>query len=587
MASSVARIPSADEWHDPGRLAAAVFGAARGRTSFTPANLKKVLVRQQQSKDVPSSSSSSSTLTAAGDSVAGEEDGASRATARRRQSQIHHRWAVQQAREMVTTIDRHAHQAEISTLTTTSQPVSVRAASLLREASPSPSECSAGSAAVSSSGAGAGAGDLPPNVRASSLIQMWRELEAEAGLTPKHRTACGGGNMENASAASFSADEPSGCNSDFSDESDAFVDWNSDMTTTANTSTSCSLNDNEKSRVGSIVKMLSSGHGARRFMATLNNENEPSGRDNPVATKKTERFRSTVSSSVLSPRRLRGRGEMENLVATMEKERRRELAALAEHQHVSRFPYGGRLQVKLRHRFFYLISALVILEFGKLELHPNVLLDRQNTRERFNNRGQHWGGRKRALESSSSAHVQFPMDAEDTVYKSSEHVQFPMDAEDTTVYKSSGHVQFPMDAEGSAHTYSSDNNQYQEIVIHPQIAPPETNTSSYSRSDYLQEGIQSVDGSWDERNLWVTNLDWQRPGGSLPSNGWHGEAVAEELESYPQQNASNWISRPSDPWTGGWGASRKPAAYHDLFKNFSDNVEIRELLERYILLPLC
>ncbi|RZR94518.1 hypothetical protein BHM03_00023284 [Ensete ventricosum] len=179
------------------------------------------------------------------------------------------------------------------------------------------------------------------------------------------------------------------------------------------------------------------------------------------------------------------------------------------------------------------------------------------------------------------------MDAEDTVYKSSEHVQFPMDAEDT-VYKSSGHVQFPMDAEGSAHTYSSDNNQYQEIVIHPQIAPPETNTSSYSRSDYLQEGIQSVDGSWDERNLWVTNLDWQRPDGSLPSNGWHGEAVAEELESYPQQNASNWISRPSDPWTGGgWGASRKPAAYHDLFKNFSDNVEIRELLERYILLSLC
>ncbi|RRT38285.1 hypothetical protein B296_00049318 [Ensete ventricosum] len=346
MASSVASMHAADDWRDPSRLAAAVFGAAHARTSFSPANLRKVLVRQPQTTDAPSSScSTSSSLvasTAVADSVvANEDDRGSSVNAKKPQSQILDRWAAREAREMVTTIERQAHEAEISALTTIAQPVSARAASLLREASPEPSETCSGSAPASSSGAG----DVPRSVRASSLIQMWRELEAEAGLTPKHRPASSGGIADNANAAS--TDEPSGVNSDGVEDSDASGDWESDMTTTATSEPAnppSSTNENKKGRVGSIVKMLTSGDRTRNSMAPLNHDTKPLRRENPVTTDKADSFCSTGSSS-LRLRGLRGRREMEDLFARMEEDRRKELVALADHQCVSRFAYRVRLQV--------------------------------------------------------------------------------------------------------------------------------------------------------------------------------------------------------------------------------------------------
>lgn len=150
------------------------------------------------------------------------------------------------------------------------------------------------------------------------------------------------------------------------------------------------------------------------------------------------------------------------------------------------------------------------------------------------------------------------------------------------------HNQFPIDTQGSEYPHSADqctddSNQYQ-VVISPrdsENSPPELN-SPHSRSDDLQ-GSHALDGSWDDRSLWVSNLDWQRPVDSSPSHEPHGDIVTEEVESYALENIGSgdpmWMTGPPSSWRE-WGISRQ-ATYHDLGGNFSDNEEIRDLLERY------
>ncbi|EHA8587810.1 putative E3 ubiquitin-protein ligase LUL3 [Cocos nucifera] len=352
MASSVARMPT-DDWRDPNRLAAGVFGAHAHHPFGN--NLRKVLIREvdRDPVSVTSSTSSSSTTMAVGgrdavgprkmtelSSAVGEDSG-SPSTARKRQSQILDRWAARQAREMVTTIERQAHEAEISALTTTTQPVSTRAASFLRDSSPAFSDTSVATATVSAASASSSI-DLPPNVRASSLIQMWRELEAEAGITPTNRTTSGGSNSAFASAAAAMAEEPSG-GSDVCDDSEAFGDWDSDITVTTAHS---SMSESERGRVGSIVKMLSSANATRSSTATSwSEEVEPLSRESSCVSDHGESQTQSLRSTGAGLRRVRGRREMEDLLAKLERERRSELSAVSERQPVSRFLHRGRLQV--------------------------------------------------------------------------------------------------------------------------------------------------------------------------------------------------------------------------------------------------
>lgn len=198
---------------------------------------------------------------------------------------------------------------------------------------------------------------------------------------------------------------------------------------------------------------------------------------------------------------------------------------------------------------------LIILHLPNLDFNQLVCLN--ITRERFNQRGNHSGSRKPTPESSSSVQIQFAMDTEDSGYTC------------------------------STDQLTRDNNQYQGTVSPRDSESTPTRTNSpCSRSNDTQEASHSIDGSWDEQNVWMSNIDWQRPADSSLSNGWQGEATVEELESYPQQNASSWIDEgPTNSWRQ-WRVRRRPPC-HDLFQNFSDNAEIRDLLERYILIPFC
>lgn len=190
------------------------------------------------------------------------------------------------------------------------------------------------------------------------------------------------------------------------------------------------------------------------------------------------------------------------------------------------------------------------------------------------------------MESSSNVHVQFPAMTESTEFPISVDVQFPENAEssDTSI-----HVQFPMDAEGSVHAsptdqFPCDKHQLQEIDS-PRDSTniPMEACSPRPKHNEPQDENHKIDGSWDDRNLWVDNLDWQRPPDSLPSNGWESEVAVEDMETSPRQGLGNWIGdQHLDSWR--WSIRRKPQCY-DWFEHFSDNNEIRDLLERYILFP--
>ncbi|KAJ6824546.1 uncharacterized protein M6B38_357000 [Iris pallida] len=160
---------------------------------------------------------------------------------------------------MVTTIEWQAHKTELSEVViVVHSHVPARTATLLiREGSPVVSEASFSSSSssvwsndnVASTVAPVG-DNLPQNARTSSLLQMWRELEAEAGVM---RTLC---TLSGGMAASSLTNA--------SDDSEASGDSEPEVTTVANNSSS--MADSEKGRVGIIVMRMISFKGSTKFL---------------------------------------------------------------------------------------------------------------------------------------------------------------------------------------------------------------------------------------------------------------------------------------------------------------------------------
>ncbi|XP_074556150.1 uncharacterized protein LOC141811968 [Curcuma longa] len=445
MTSSVARMPVSGKWIEPVRVSGS---AALGRCSFNSSHLSKIVVPQRKTTDVHSPSSSSSSSSSRSEEEVGSPG-------------ILERWASLQARELARTLDRQAREDEISALATAAPPVSARAQSFLREASDSSSVGTAAVAAV----------DLPSSVRASSLIQMWRDLEADAGFSPKNRPENSSSNADNATpaATSSSSDELS---SDYSGDSDSDI-----------AAMNCSLLREKKGRVENIVRMLSAGNRTRAAASSMNSKNKQSPRQ------KLEAMADKTSSD---------RQFIEDFVARMEQERRSELVALNEHRCVSQF----------QHQPIYGLTKHSTPKESD-ELHRRTAIAHPR--------------RKQFVEKKCSVQVEFPVDAEDSNY---------------------GHF----DSQFTAKRYDSE--------------------SSY----------RNTNSSWDEGNLWMSNLDLQSMADLFPSNGSVGEVITEEGQSYSQQNVSRWIHQPSSSWRQ-LSVRRQPMCI-GFFQKFADNVEIMELYER-------
>lgn len=299
------------------------------------------------------------------------DDLAEPSAARRRQSRILSRWAARQAQEMITTIERRNRESELMALAGL-HTVSMLDSSFLRE---SQSPTSRNNVERLST-------------RASSILQMWRELEDEHTLSRarervrvrtrlRHQRSVDSNvnlsvsmlenrEVENRSSESdyqsWSRDQlgPRNSNRDRSEstreqspdlgeverervrqivrgwmESGMGGDTSSNVTPRAEW-----LGESERERVRIVrewMQMTSQQRGSRRSASQVDGVREgsvTSHEEGPPEHVRRERLR------------LRGRQALLDLLVRAERDRQRELQSLLEHRAVSDFAHRNRIQVK-------------------------------------------------------------------------------------------------------------------------------------------------------------------------------------------------------------------------------------------------
>ncbi|XP_074319188.1 uncharacterized protein LOC141656261 [Silene latifolia] len=314
------------------------------------------------------------------------DDLAESSAARRRHSRILGRWAARQAQEMITTMERRNRESELMALAGL-HPVSMLDYSFLRE-----------SHSPSSRRQGEGPTDERPSPRASSTLQMWRELE-EDHLLNRAR-----GRLSNQRSVDTNTDVSTMIMSE-SREGDNqqhdFGDWSHDQMGNpivngdggrSSRDPSPDLGEVERERVRQIVRgWMESGINERSSNPTRvtnspreewlgeterervrlvrewvhmasqqrvrggHREDQISARDAQVDPAHNELIADDpatqpdhISRDML---RLRGRQALVDLLVRIERERQRELQGLMEHRAVSDFAHRNRIQSLLRGRF--------------------------------------------------------------------------------------------------------------------------------------------------------------------------------------------------------------------------------------------
>ncbi|XP_062187439.1 uncharacterized protein LOC133890850 [Phragmites australis] len=446
----------------------------------------------------------------------------------RRRRQILERWAAAAAAVTASAASapadqrRRAREAELSALASATRPVAARAA-VFREPSPAPSDTSSTAAP-----------ELPPaGPRASSLIQHWREIEAVGPATPR---TCGG---DPAAASDSDGGSPRG-------------------------------------RVGCIVKKLSGASSlpegelddAAKAELPLSQSAPPS----PAPMSDAAQHSGAINGPrppQLVVRTVRGRRAMEELVAKMAHRRKREVAALAERHVVSRFAHRGRIQSMLRLRLLrqggtvddvWTLLRPVRPHQPKHVPEDNTLrndsrstdLGEANKYSQQNNGAdeQHGDDRVPAEEKSIGVCVESLVNSDgsgniqcDEQMKTNEN-QCQKDCANFCIH-SQKHSEASSFARYGEHS-TIDDNQYVE-----DISPSTTSTlhdlrTPSSRGDNLREDNQSLNGSWEERGLWMSGLGWPALIDSMSPDSWHQDAMGDiENHNQVQFNDRPWIDSPN------------------------------------------
>ncbi|OVA15209.1 hypothetical protein BVC80_3g14 [Macleaya cordata] len=482
----------------------------------------------------------------------------------RRQSRILDRWAARQAEEMINTMERQPNEAELLALSST-QPVSARASTFLRENSPAASDSSSV--------------DLP-NLRASSLVQMWREIEAES-TTPRGNQS-GRGNLNfnppvsrcsssgssrgsnnstisNVEDSSYVEDpsvrsevcESSGriyeavavpedsvrsqvCDSNSIDEryetiavpEDSFTDWESDRTAPSEPRSSfqrqSSDGESERGRVADLIRRLTSASQPQSPVASSSDELdrehsvESFCRDQSISDHGEQRDLSAIGNTL----RVRGRQAIKDLLIQMEQERQKELSGLVERHAVSRFSQRGRLQALLRLKFLQRGAgaqdqqrpASAASELDQLQRRPTILL----LRERFSSSVERNGMVVTIREDNS---------------RSPRQLNNSQDSEQSTMV-------------------SQDSNHQEDVATTTlEQKGPQEHNSIQSTSERLQEAVsQSSDVPWEgPSSAGVGQLNWQGPVNTAESShGSEGDVITEE----PQDLETRQHRGSIDGWEG-------------------------------------
>ncbi|XP_052199419.1 uncharacterized protein LOC127806270 isoform X2 [Diospyros lotus] len=321
------------------------------------------------------------------------DDLAETSAARRRHSRILSRWAARQAEEMITTMERRNRESELMTLAGL-HTVSMLDSSFLRESQSPTSRRQSNVERLST--------------HASSILQMWRELEDEHLLNHaqerlrQHRSAETNTNISSTNVTESRGSDNQGSLDDASESENDFGAWSHDQMETHNEhgvrdsssrEQSPDLGDVERERVRQIVRgwmesgisdhssdvaQRSNGQRAEwlgenerervrivREWVQMNSQQRGargSRRDGQVAGVEPQvdqvREGLVVEQDEGQPEhvrrdmlRLRGRQAVIDLLMRIEGERQRELQGLLEHRAVSEFAHRNRIQSLLRGRF--------------------------------------------------------------------------------------------------------------------------------------------------------------------------------------------------------------------------------------------
>lgn len=313
------------------------------------------------------------------------DDLAESSAASRRHSRLLGRWAARQAQEMIITMERRNRETELMALAGL-HTVSMLDSSFLRE---SESPTSRNQRNIER-----------PSTQASSILQMWRELEDEHVLNNARERVRERLNQQRSldsdtSGSSTNVSERrgnynQGSLEDAIESENEYASWSNDPVlqnenrehNNSSREQSPDLGDVERERVRQIVRgWMESGISERSSTATRR-----SGRPRDEWLGETERGRVRIVRERVQMasqqrgghasqredgaregsngdhegqpehirrdlRRLRGRQVLVDLLVRIERERQREIQSLLEHRAVSDFAHRSRIQTLLRGRF--------------------------------------------------------------------------------------------------------------------------------------------------------------------------------------------------------------------------------------------
>ncbi|KAJ4971339.1 hypothetical protein NE237_004438 [Protea cynaroides] len=326
------------------------------------------------------------------------DDLAESSAARRRHSRILGRWAARQAQEMITTIERRNRESELMALAGL-HTVSTLDASFLRE-SQSPTSRRQGVVER-------------PSTQASSIVQMWRELEDEHMLhharervrerLSQQRSVDYNSNLSGTNTSEIRESEPHGSSEDASESENEYGTWTQGQMDSQNEheedrnnssrEQSPDLGEVESERVRQIVRgWMDSGISDQASNVSQRNNSpraewlgeterervrlvrewvQMTSQQRGGRSGRREEHAMGLGAQIDQGRdglvvdhdegqpehirrdmlRLRGRQVLIDLLMRIERERQRELQGLLEHRAVSDFAHRNRIQSLLRGRF--------------------------------------------------------------------------------------------------------------------------------------------------------------------------------------------------------------------------------------------
>lgn len=340
MASSVARMPMEHgNWGERGTAASfrrELKGIVKDRVSracvvFSCGGSGRGFFEESDGVQCSPPDSPCSPCSDASSVAMGTLDNSSACSGRRRNSPVLDRWAGPQAQELFASVKR-THEAERSAFSWTAESVSSRSAAFLhREGSPVTGSPTSGT----SSGDRGILDDLPSNARASSLIQMWRELEADAGqvYSPPSGGVSRGENLVPLSKGDFPSGEESCGRTEACDGSKREPEQ------IGPNKPNDGSNDGVKELSLDIVKRHSSEFEIRNYSANCSENKEYLPHEMICGDFADGAFlRGTI-------RRFMGWKNIDRLLSRMRQERQSELDRLMQNHHVSRFSHRSWIQV--------------------------------------------------------------------------------------------------------------------------------------------------------------------------------------------------------------------------------------------------